>query len=61
MSPIRRQAPVEEYLRLQTPVRASVRRRRHGADVIARLQAIADRNIGRFGLLPGHDGTEARS
>jgi len=50
VSKIRRPAPVEEYLRLQ---------RRFGhlfgdpprTDVIERLQAIADRNIRRFGLL----------
>ena len=50
VSKIRRQAPVEEYLRLQ-------RRFAHlfgdppRTDVIDRLQAIADRNIRRFGLL----------
>jgi pyruvate ferredoxin oxidoreductase beta subunit len=50
VSKIRRQAPVEEYLRLQ-------RRFAHlfgdppRTDVIERLQAIADRNIRRFGLL----------
>ena len=50
VSKIRRQAPVEEYLRLQ-------RRFAHlvgdppRADVIEQLQAIADRNIRRFGLL----------
>ena len=50
VSKIRRQVPVEEYLRLQ-------RRFAHlfgdppRTDVIERLQAIADRNIRRFGLL----------
>ena len=50
VSKIRRPAPVEEYLRLQ-------RRFAHlfgdppNAGVIERLQAIADRNIRRFGLL----------
>ena len=50
VSKIRRQAPVEEYLRLQ-------RRFAHlfgdppRTDVIEQLQAIADRNIRRFGLL----------
>ena len=50
VSKIRRQAPVEEYLRLQ-------RRFAHlfgdppRTDVVERLQAIADRNIRRFGLL----------
>jgi pyruvate ferredoxin oxidoreductase beta subunit len=50
VTPIRRKVPVEEYLRLQRryahlfkPVRRD--------DVIARLQARADRNIERFGLL----------
>ncbi|HEX6336129.1 MAG TPA: thiamine pyrophosphate-dependent enzyme [Jiangellaceae bacterium] len=50
VSKIRRRVPVEEYLRLQ---------RRYGhlfgssprPDVVARLQAAADRNIERFGLL----------
>ncbi len=50
VSKIRSQAPVEDYLRLQ-------RRYAHlfvepqRVDVIARLQARADRNISRFGLL----------
>jgi pyruvate ferredoxin oxidoreductase beta subunit len=50
VSKIRRQAPVEEYLRLQ-------RRFAHlfgdppRLDVVERIQAIADRNIRRFGLL----------
>ena len=50
VSRIRRQAPVEEYLRLQ-------RRFAHlfgdppRRDVVELLQAIADRNIRRFGLL----------
>jgi pyruvate ferredoxin oxidoreductase beta subunit len=50
VSRIRKRAPVEEYLKLQ---------KRFGhlfgdpprTDVVARLQAIADRNIRRFGLL----------
>jgi pyruvate ferredoxin oxidoreductase beta subunit len=54
VSKIRRQVPVEEYLRPQRryahlfkdPVRT---------DVIERIQAIADRNIRRFGLLPEED------
>ena len=50
VSPIRRQVPVEDYLRPQ-------RRYAHlfgdpgRPDIVARLQARADRNIARFGLL----------
>ena len=54
VSPIRRHVPVEAYLRRQ-------RRYAHlfsdpgRPDVVAQLQALADRNIERFGLL-GEDG-----
>jgi pyruvate ferredoxin oxidoreductase beta subunit len=51
---IRHRTPVEEYLKLQTRFRhlfAPVRR----DDVIARIQARADRNIARFGLLEALD------
>jgi pyruvate ferredoxin oxidoreductase beta subunit len=54
VSKIRRQVPVEEYLRPQ-------RRFAHlfgdhpRPDLVARLQAKADRNIARFGLLPEGD------
>jgi pyruvate ferredoxin oxidoreductase beta subunit len=56
VSKIRRRVPVEEYLKLQ-------RRYAHlfgpepASGVIARIQALADRNIERFGLLP--DGRES--
>ena len=60
VSPIRRKAPVEDYLRLQTRY-AHLFGSPHGAGVIERLQATADRNISRFGLLPDQDGTEAGS
>jgi pyruvate ferredoxin oxidoreductase beta subunit len=50
VSHIRRQAPVEEYLRLQKRF-AHLFGDSPRADVIERLQAIADRNIRRFGLL----------
>ncbi len=51
VTPIRRQVPVSDYLRRQ-------RRYSHlfhdpsGTEVIEKLQAIADRNIARYGLLP---------
>jgi pyruvate ferredoxin oxidoreductase beta subunit len=54
VSRIRRQVPVEDYLRPQ-------RRYAHlfdGAgrpDVVARIQATADRNVARYGLLPEGD------
>src|SRR5262249_4181464 len=50
VTPIRRLAPVEEYLKLQrrfAPLFSPTRRE----DVIAALQAQADRNIARYGLL----------
>ena len=49
-APIRHQVPVIEYLRLQTRY-AHLFRPREQTEVIARLQAGADRNIARFGLL----------
>lgn len=54
VSKIRRQVPVEDYLKLQ-------RRFAHlfgdppRDDIVARIQAGADRNIERFGLLPSLD------
>jgi pyruvate ferredoxin oxidoreductase beta subunit len=50
VSQIRRQAPVEDYLRLQKRF-AHLFGDPPRADVVARLQTIADRNIRRFGLL----------
>ena len=50
VSAIRRQVPVEDYLRPQ-------RRYAHlfgdpgRPDIVARLQALADRNIARYGLM----------
>ncbi len=61
VSKIRRQAPVEEYLKLQSRY-AHLFRSPDGASTIARLQARADRNIARFGLLddePASQGGEA--
>ena len=50
-APIRRQVPVEDYLRRQRRY-AHVFADPAGAAVIEALQAIADRNIRRFGLVP---------
>ncbi len=50
-TPIRRQVPVEDYLRLQARFRHLFRGEGR-PDVVARLQEQADRNIARFGLLP---------
>ncbi|HTR88802.1 MAG TPA: thiamine pyrophosphate-dependent enzyme [Solirubrobacteraceae bacterium] len=47
---IRRQVPVEDYLKLQGRYRHLFEPRRR-EEVLARLQAAADRNIARFGLL----------
>jgi pyruvate ferredoxin oxidoreductase beta subunit len=52
VSKIRRRAPVEDYLRLQARY-AHLFGSPEGEATIARLQAIADRNIARFGLLDG--------
>jgi pyruvate ferredoxin oxidoreductase beta subunit len=50
VSPIRRRVPVEEYLRPQRRY-AHLFRPEPEDEVVARLQAIADRNIRRYGLL----------
>ena len=50
VSKIRRKAPVEEYLRLQTRY-AHLFKSDEGTATIARLQRMADANIARFGLL----------
>jgi pyruvate ferredoxin oxidoreductase beta subunit len=48
--PIRRRVPVEEYLRLQSRYKHLFEPTRRD-DVIAAVQAIADRNIDRYGLI----------
>jgi pyruvate ferredoxin oxidoreductase beta subunit len=50
VSPIRKKAPVEDYLRLQARY-AHLFGSGAGERTIARLQGMADRNIARFGLL----------
>jgi pyruvate ferredoxin oxidoreductase beta subunit len=52
VSKIRRQLPVEEYLRPQKRF-AHLFKPQPRPEVIARIQAGADRNIARFGLLDG--------
>jgi pyruvate ferredoxin oxidoreductase beta subunit len=58
VSKIRRQVPVEEYLKPQRRY-AHLFGEHPRADIVARIQAIADRNIDRFGLLPDADDGEA--
>jgi len=52
---IRRHVPVEEYLRPQKRF-AHLFSHPSGPETIARLQALADRNIARYGLLDTADG-----
>jgi pyruvate ferredoxin oxidoreductase beta subunit len=54
VSKIRRQVPVEEYLTLQRRF-AHLFGEHPRPDIVARIQAGADRNIARFGLLAGPD------
>jgi pyruvate ferredoxin oxidoreductase beta subunit len=56
-TPIRRQVPVTDYLRLQARY-AHLFHPAEQAEVIARIQACADRNIARFGLLGQAPGTQ---
>jgi pyruvate ferredoxin oxidoreductase beta subunit len=58
VSRIRRQVPVEEYLTLQRRFAHLFGEPRRD-DVIARIQAGADRNIRRFGLLTDPDAADA--
>ena len=50
-TPIRGRVPVEEYLKIQTRY-AHLFKPEPKTEIIGRIQAIADRNIARFGLLP---------
>jgi pyruvate ferredoxin oxidoreductase beta subunit len=50
-TPIRHQVPVTDYLRLQARY-AHLFRPEENTEIIGRIQAAADRNIGRFGLMP---------
>ena len=53
-TPIRHRVPVTDYLHIQTRY-AHLFTPQENSEVIARIQAAADRDIARFGLLPGHD------
>jgi hypothetical protein len=53
-TPIRRLVPVTDYLRLQARY-AHLFRPAERTEVIARIQAAADRNIARFGLMADKD------
>ncbi len=55
VTPIRRQVQVEEYLRLQGRY-AHLFGKQPRPDLVARIQAGADRNIARFGLLEAEPG-----
>jgi pyruvate ferredoxin oxidoreductase beta subunit len=55
VSKIRKQAPVQDYLRLQSRY-AHLFTSPNGTETIARLQARADRNIARFGLVDAAGG-----
>ena len=58
VSKIRRRVPVTEYLTLQRRF-AHLFKPEVNTEVIARIQALADRNIARYGLLP--EGGEAEA
>jgi hypothetical protein len=58
-APIRHQVPVTDYLRLQARY-AHLFRPQERTEVIARIQASADRNIVRFGLLSQDPDTQRR-
>ncbi len=54
-SPIRRQVPVEDYLRPQRRFAHLFKKGHEDTESIARLQAMADANIKRFNLLRKHN------
>jgi len=51
-APIRHQVPVTDYMRIQARY-AHLFKPAENTEVIERIQATADRNIRRFGLMPG--------
>jgi pyruvate ferredoxin oxidoreductase beta subunit len=56
-TPIRRRAKVEDYLRLQTRFAHLFDGTARSADALTHIQAIADRNVARFGLTPKQERT----
>ena len=56
-TPIRNRVPVTDYLRIQSRY-AHLFRPKENTEVIAKIQATADRNIARFGLMPEDLSTE---
>jgi pyruvate ferredoxin oxidoreductase beta subunit len=50
VSKIRRQLPVEDYLKPQSRFAHLFKPPGH-SDLVARIQALADRNVQRFGLV----------
>jgi pyruvate ferredoxin oxidoreductase beta subunit len=63
VSKIRRQVPVDDYLRLQSRYAhlfGPDGENRARADIVARIQAGADRNILRYGLAPSVEPVETK-
>jgi len=56
-TPIRHRVPVTDYLRIQARY-AHLFRPTERTEVIARIEAAADRNIARFGQVPDNISTE---
>jgi pyruvate ferredoxin oxidoreductase beta subunit len=54
VSKIRRQLPVGDYLKPQTRFAHLFKSPGH-EDLVARIQALADRNVDRYGLLQAED------
>jgi len=55
-TPIRRRVHVDEYLRLQTRFAHLFDGSSRAAEDLAGIQAVADRNVARFGLVPAPNG-----
>jgi pyruvate ferredoxin oxidoreductase beta subunit len=55
-APVRRRTKVDEYLRLQTRFAHLFDGSERSAEALTRIQAVADRNVMRFGLAPDKTG-----